>query len=354
MTRPFVSVLVDTYNHERFIEQALRSVLEQDFPAADREILVVDDGSSDRTPEIVRKFAPHVRLIRKTNGGQASAFNAGIPECRGEIIAFLDGDDWWAPGKLRTVCECLRANPGLGAVGHGLYEVFPDERAPRLVVPEKTVRLSLKDVPAARLFSHLRAFLGTSRLTLRRSLLERILPVPEELVIEADEFLFTLATALGTVLVLDTPLFYYRIHSENLYQFNSQDSAKLRRKEAVLSALLRVLPPKLAQAGCPETVVRAVLESIWVDAERMRLSLNGGVTWRTFQAERTAYRLSYRECSAGYRVFQAMALGISLLLPPRSFYRLRNWYTVKSLSRIRRLFGEATPAAPVLEKWMDT
>src|SRR5271154_7189482 len=100
MGRPFVSVLIDTYNHERFIEKAIVSVLEQDFPATEREILVVDDGSSDSTPEIIRKFAPQVRLLRKVNGGQASAFNAGIPECRGEVVSFLDGDDWWAPHKL--------------------------------------------------------------------------------------------------------------------------------------------------------------------------------------------------------------------------------------------------------------
>src|SRR5260370_25865257 len=90
LARSFVSVLIDTYNHERFIEQAIVSALEQDFPASEREILVVDDGSTDRTPEIVRKFASQVRLLRKKNGGQASAFNAGISECKGEIIAFLD------------------------------------------------------------------------------------------------------------------------------------------------------------------------------------------------------------------------------------------------------------------------
>src|SRR5438445_8800501 len=109
MTRPYVTVLIDTYNHERFIEQAIVSVLEQDFPAADREIIVVDDGSTDRTPEIVKKFEPRVRLLRKENGGQASAFNAGIPECQGEIVAFLDGDDWWAPGKLQAVARAMAA-----------------------------------------------------------------------------------------------------------------------------------------------------------------------------------------------------------------------------------------------------
>src|SRR6202162_5793139 len=107
MSKPLVSVLIDTYNHERFIEHAIASVFEQDMPMADVEIVVVDDGSTDGTPEIVRRYEPRIRLLRKTNGGEASAFNAGISECRGEIIAFLDGDDWWAPGKLRRVLEEL-------------------------------------------------------------------------------------------------------------------------------------------------------------------------------------------------------------------------------------------------------
>src|ERR1700759_1098503 len=107
MGRPSVSIVINNYNHKRFIEKANVSVLEQDVPVEEREILVVDDGSSDRTPDIVRKFAPLVRSLRKTNGGQASAFNAVIPECQGEIVAFLDGDDWWAPGKLRAVCQVL-------------------------------------------------------------------------------------------------------------------------------------------------------------------------------------------------------------------------------------------------------
>ena len=105
MPKVFLSVLIDTYNHERFIEEAVLSVLGQDFPASDREILVVDDGSTDRTPEILAKFLPDIRILRKPNGGQASAFNYAIPECRGEIISMLDGDDWWAKDKLRSTCE---------------------------------------------------------------------------------------------------------------------------------------------------------------------------------------------------------------------------------------------------------
>ena len=123
MTKPFVSVLIDTYNHERFIEKSIVSVLEQDFPASEREVIVVDDGSTDRAPEIVKKFEPRVRLLRKQNGGQASAFNVGIPECKGEIVAFLDGDDWWTSNKLTRVAQAMIADPSVGIVGHGIHVV---------------------------------------------------------------------------------------------------------------------------------------------------------------------------------------------------------------------------------------
>ncbi len=243
MPRIFASVLIDTYNHERFIEQAIVSVLEQDFPAADREILVVDDGSTDRTPEIVRKFEPRVRLLRKENGGQASAFNAGIPECKGEIVSFLDGDDWWVPNKLQLAAGELEKNPEVGAVGHGQYEVYADGRAPGIVVPERNTLLHLQDLPTALLFTHLRCFLGTTKITIRKKLLDQILPFPEELVIEADEYMFTLAPALAPALVLNKPLFYYRFHEGNLFQYSEKDDKKTRRKQRVLEVLQRCLPP---------------------------------------------------------------------------------------------------------------
>ena len=94
MTKPIVTVLIDTYNHERFLEEAIVSVLEQDFPSTDTEILAVDDGSTDHTAEIAANFTPRVRLIRKPNGGQASAFNVGIPEARArpDLDGVLEGE----------------------------------------------------------------------------------------------------------------------------------------------------------------------------------------------------------------------------------------------------------------------
>jgi hypothetical protein len=126
MMKPILSVLIDTYNHERYIEQAVVSAIEQDFPASEYEIVVVDDGSTDRTAEIVGKFAPRVRLLSKKNGGQASAFNAGFAELSGDIVAFLDGDDWFAKGKLTAVMNALEKEPEAAAIGHGYYKVRED------------------------------------------------------------------------------------------------------------------------------------------------------------------------------------------------------------------------------------
>jgi glycosyltransferase involved in cell wall biosynthesis len=354
MSKPLVSVLIDTYNHERFIKQAIVSVLEQDVSPGEMEVLVVDDGSTDQTPGIVRKFIPRVRYLRKANGGQASAFNAGIPEARGEIVAFLDGDDWWAPRKLPIVLEELAKHPEVGAVGHGLNRVLQDGRADGCVLPDRPYLLHFGNTAAARLFTYLRAFLGTSRLTIRKRLLDAILPIPEELVIEADEYIFTLAPALSQALVLDQALVNYRFHSGSLYMIQSHDLDKLRRKQAVLAALARLLPPRLTVLGVTAEARDVVAEPLRLEAERHTLMLDGGMPWRTFAVERSAYRLSYKDYDLGYLFFKWLVLGLTLLVPPRRFYQGMRWYRANGLRRVRKVLGEPTAAAPVIQIGVET
>src|SRR5271170_3693152 len=123
MSAPRVTVLIDTYNYGRFIGEAIESVLAQDFPAEQMEILVVDDGSTDDTAERVKPFAARVQYHYKTNGGQGSALNTGVEKASGEIIILLDADDYWLPGKIRRVVETFEANPGAGMVHHRLREL---------------------------------------------------------------------------------------------------------------------------------------------------------------------------------------------------------------------------------------
>ena len=135
--KPHISVLIDTYNQERYIEQAIVSALEQDFPREEMEIVVVDDGSTDSTQSDIQKFLPSVRYIRLTNGGQVRAFNATLPELNGRIVSFLDGDDWWAKEKLSAVTETFEANPEVAAVGHGFYEVRDTNRRAKCLSPRR-------------------------------------------------------------------------------------------------------------------------------------------------------------------------------------------------------------------------
>ena len=137
MTTPRISVLIDTYNHERYIEQAIVSVLEQDFPAKDIEIVVVDDGSTDGTAAIIQKFVPRVRYLRLKNGGQASAYNATFPELRGHIVSFLDGDDWWAREKLTAVDDTFETNPEVAEVGHGFSRFAGPSLPGRCLCPQR-------------------------------------------------------------------------------------------------------------------------------------------------------------------------------------------------------------------------
>ena len=349
-SNPRVSVLIDTYNHERFIERAITSVLEQDMPMDGVEVIVVDDGSTDSTPEIVRRFEPRVRLIRKSNGGQASAFNTGIPECRGEIVAFLDGDDWWAAQKLRRVIETLDANQDVGIVGHGLHEEYSGRRPSGLILPGKVCRLDLGSCDTAELFRHLAAFFGTSRLTIRRTVLDRILPVPEELKIEADEYIFTLAPALSPAIVLNEPLCHYRLHGENLFQFGKFEPTKARRKMDVLNILLRDLPPKLRKMGVTDEIISVLFQGTRVESSRIRLSLDGGSPLEVFSVERAAFKTVYKGATWRYQFFRMFILMQTLLLPPRLFYRIRRWYSEQGLRRFRRWTGEPTRLVQIIER----
>ena len=320
MTRAFASVLIDTYNHERFIEKAIVSVLEQDFPAGEREIIVVDDGSTDGTREIVRKFEPRVRLLEKKNGGQASAFNAGIPECRGEIVAFLDGDDWWAGKKLTRVAETMAGDATIGIVGHGLVVVERDGSERNEILLDG-FRFEAGTMEGARLFQRRGAFLGTSRMTIRSELLRRIGRVPEEIKIQADEYLFTMASVLAGTEILPEALTYYRLHEENSFELAGHDVEKSRRKQRSLAALVKRLTHELEKLGIDPQVRRTLMEFTHTSAERLRLVVDGGWPWETVKTEWKMYEILHPDARVSHRAFKMMTLVAAMVTTPKGFYR---------------------------------
>lgn len=323
MSRPFVTVLIDTYNHEPFIEDAINSVLVQEFPASETEILVVDDGSTDRTSDLVRKFAPRVRLLRKVNGGQASAFNAGIREARGEVVAFLDGDDWWAPGKLAAVAGVFAAEAGVGLVGHGITHVYPDGRQ-HTELPREISRFRITSAADAGMFCMRRGFLGTSRMAYRTELLRRIGPVPEALTFEADEYLFSIAAFFADVMILRESFTFYRLHDRNLFQLANGSAEGIRKKQQVLAALAQSLREKFKELALPDDIVRIIVGCVQIEADSLRLVADGGFPWETVTTELKIMRMFHRDASLWQHLFSCARLLPAAVMPADMYYRWRH------------------------------
>lgn len=110
--RPEITVVIPTYNRADMLPEAIDSALGQSAPPL--EVIVVDDGSEDATPELCGRYGPPVRYIRQENAGVSAARNHGVREARGSVVAFLDSDDAWEPGKLEVHGEVLRRWPHVG------------------------------------------------------------------------------------------------------------------------------------------------------------------------------------------------------------------------------------------------
>ena len=111
---PKVSVIIPTYNSAQFIAETLESVFAQTYK--DYGVIVVDDGSTDNTKEVLKPYMSKIRYIYKENGGAASARNVGIKNAQGEYIAFLDSDDLWLPEKLEKQIEYFGKHPQIDMV----------------------------------------------------------------------------------------------------------------------------------------------------------------------------------------------------------------------------------------------
>jgi glycosyltransferase involved in cell wall biosynthesis len=339
--KPLITALVDTFNQERYIEQALVSVLDQGLSPAELEIVVVDDGSSDKTPSIVQKFLPRVKYLHKRNGGQASAFNKAFPEVHGQMVALLDGDDWWAHGKLATVIESLEQHPEASAVCHGRYEIQETTNEVQVCAPERTKHLHLETPEAAREASIEWRFLLTSAITVRRKILEQVIPIPEALVFSADAPIAMASVAAG-VRLLKQPLFYYRRHSDNQYAINLKDITKMRRRSEMDERMFELLEPMLIGLGVSSESVDALLYPRWTQTSRFNLRNYGGSRRNAFRIETRHFRSTYKKRRAGHRLYKYLVPGLALLLPPRKFYELRDWYAEQVLVRFRKWFCKQT------------
>jgi hypothetical protein len=229
----------------------------------------------------------------------------------------------------------MAADPSLGIIGHAIIESSEDgaERIVALPAPE---RLRLDSIHAAHAFRLHRCYFGTSRMTLRGEIAQKILPVPESLVFEADEYIFTLANALSDGLILTEPLTHYRVHSGNLFLNSGGNAEGERRKLQVLTSLNSELRRALPARGLPDEVAAPILELVQAEAAQLRLKLDGGSTWQAYQVESAIYRIQHGDASWRQRLYHEAMMLPALVLPPRLFYAVRRWVTSRPWYRQAR------------------
>lgn len=222
-----ISIVINNYNYGRYLGAAIRSALAQTY--VHREIIVVDDGSTDNSLEVAAAFGDSIQLVAKTNGGQASAFNRGFAEARGEWILFLDADDELYPEALEKSVPLMQ--PGVCKVHFPLRVRYSSKGRDEVggLLPDSP--LSEGDVVPTIAAVGDYTWPPTSGNVFSRRCLVEILPMPEEeFRICADLYLCLKIAPLGDIRALSEPMGIYRVHGGNNHTRFSLEPARLRRR----------------------------------------------------------------------------------------------------------------------------
>ncbi len=258
MAQPLlVSIIINNYNYGRFLAQAIDSALRQTHPPV--EVIVVDDGSTDDSRSIIDRYGARVVPVRKDNGGQASALNAGVAHCHGEVVIFLDADDLLLPDIAARVAAVFEAQPEVAKVQYRLEVVDEWGKPTGLVRPPWR-----QPMPQGELRARVLAFPDdipwqpTSGNAFTSKVLRRIFPVPEGIYrICADYYLANLTPLLGPVVSLEEAGGCYRVHSANNHHTSDLDLEQTRRIITLschTHRYIKALSDSLGLAGFPADV----------------------------------------------------------------------------------------------------
>lgn len=261
---PRLSVVVNNYNYGGFLAQAIDSVLAERHPGA--EVVVVDDGSTDDSPAVLDRYAGRITAVRQVNQGQAAAINAGVRAARGEILLFLDADDWVLPGRLAAVEAAFAANPDAALVYHRLQPTQSDGTPVMKAIPRSLGTGNL--VPRMARSAGWWDFPLTSALAVRREAWDAAGPIPPEFRISADAWLVGILPFLGNVVAIPEALGAYRIH-RNAWFRATDDAPTLAKRMAHWKATVEVTNRWLVAHGRPERLSLADHHPYRVAAARL-------------------------------------------------------------------------------------
>lgn len=221
-----VSIVVVSYNYAAYLTEAVQSALAQTYTRT--EVVVVDDGSTDGSRNLLLAFGRSIRLVLKENGGETSAVNAGFAASRGDIVMFVDSDDVLDPEAAEAVVAGWR--PGAAKVQFRLVEIDATGRKRGRSSPAYPRRFSAKDVDAMTRALGFYPSPPTTGNAYGRAFLGRILPLDTDLFPFApDGALNVVAPLYGEVVTLNRTLGSYRVHDRNMWASPTLDPERILR-----------------------------------------------------------------------------------------------------------------------------
>ncbi|MGF6853350.1 glycosyltransferase family 2 protein [Paraburkholderia sp. CI3] len=322
----FFSVVVANYNYGRFVRQAIESALAQDWP--NREVIVVDDGSTDNSAEVIRSYGEQITAIFKENGGQREANNVGFDRSAGDVVIFLDADDVLVPGALRSIASVWR--PGLSKVQVLMERVDAEGHPIRNAIPK--VRTVIPKVPPGVSSEAIRHWAyetseypsppGSGN-AWARSFLERIFPLDASCDSFTDSTCIAMAPYMGDVETIAAPLVLYRMHGENdsamstnTSNFGREISRALKRHNAACKAcrMTGLPPPPLSTLFSAPHLLQLRVASLRLTPEQHPLPGDSRV-----RALRDALSIPFRASfeRPGFR-FLIAGWSIATLLAPKN------------------------------------
>ena len=227
---PLVSVVVPAYNYERFLPRALDSIVAQDHPPEGLDVVVVDDGSTDRTAEIVASYGSRLRYVYQENGGLIAAINRGFAEARGELVTIVSADDTCPPDRVRRQAELLERRPEVGLVYGDMEVIDADDR---VIYPSYFAATGTRPRRGRVLGTLLTGnFVTGAAIMVRASLTPHFHPIDERVAIWEDWWIATHVAQVAEIDFLEQPVARYRLHGENM-NFGTQgpELVELLRRE---------------------------------------------------------------------------------------------------------------------------
>jgi glycosyltransferase involved in cell wall biosynthesis len=219
------SIIINNYNYDRFLRVAIDSAINQTYP--NTEVIVVDDGSTDRSRDIITEYGDRIIPILQENGKQGKAFNSGFSVSKGDIVIFLDSDDYLLPHAVEKIVRVWK--PNLAKVHYRLSVVDIDGQSLGYSLPQGGFPLSTGNIAENLLHGQGYSSTPTSGNALNRKAMEPLFPIPDEYKLTSDDYLSTLIPFYGEILAIEEELGGYRIHDSNQWALATVSSDRFRR-----------------------------------------------------------------------------------------------------------------------------